>query len=62
MLAIPDTKILCRDRFCVATTGGMLAKSADIWLLGQHVANMLATFPAKFYVGKLVVVAVYEYL
>jgi hypothetical protein len=25
----------------------MLAKSANIWLLGQHVADMLATFPAK---------------
>ncbi len=34
--------VLCRhDR-------GMLAKSADIWLSGQNVANMLATFPAKF--------------
>ncbi len=26
---------------------GMSAKSADIWLLGRHVANMSATFPAK---------------
>ena len=26
----------------------VLAKSADIWLLGQHVADMSATFPAKF--------------
>ncbi len=25
----------------------MLAKSADIWLSGQHVANMLPTFPAR---------------
>jgi hypothetical protein len=25
----------------------MLAKSADIWLSGRHVADMLATFPAK---------------
>ena len=25
----------------------MSAKSADIWLLGQHVADMLLTFPAK---------------
>jgi hypothetical protein len=33
--------ILCRhDR-------GMLAKCADIWLSGRHVANMLVTFPAK---------------
>ena len=26
---------------------GMLAKSADIWLSGQHVADMPGTFPAK---------------
>ncbi len=26
---------------------GILAKSADIWLSGQHVADMLATFSAK---------------
>ncbi len=33
--------VLCRhDR-------EMLAKSADIWLSGQHVADMLPTFPAK---------------
>jgi hypothetical protein len=25
----------------------MPAKSADIWLSGQHVANILPTFPAK---------------
>jgi hypothetical protein len=25
----------------------MSTKSADIWLLGQHVAKMLPTFPAK---------------
>ena len=25
----------------------MSAKCADIWLLGRHVANMSATFPAK---------------
>jgi hypothetical protein len=25
----------------------VLAKSANIWLLGQHVADMSATFPAK---------------
>ncbi len=25
----------------------MSAKSAHIWLLGQHVTNMLPTFPAK---------------
>ncbi len=25
----------------------MLAKSADIWLSGQHVADMLPRFPAK---------------
>jgi hypothetical protein len=33
--------VLCRhDR-------EMLAKSADIWMLGRHVADMLPTFPAK---------------
>ncbi len=33
--------VLCRhDR-------EMSAKSANIWLSGQHVANMLPTFPAK---------------
>ena len=26
---------------------GILAKSADIWLSGRHVADMLATFSAK---------------
>jgi hypothetical protein len=25
----------------------MLAKSANIWMSGQHVADMLLTFPAK---------------
>ncbi len=33
--------VLCRH------DKGMLAKSVDIWLSGQHVANMLMTFPAK---------------
>ncbi len=32
--------LCCHDR-------GMLAKSATIWLSGRHVANILATFPAK---------------
>ncbi len=32
--------LCCNDR-------GMLAKSADIWLSGRHVANMSATFSAK---------------
>ena len=32
--------LCCHDR-------EMLAKSANIWLLGRHVANMLPTFPAK---------------
>ncbi len=32
--------LCCHDR-------GMLAKSANIWLSGRHVADMLATFPAK---------------
>jgi hypothetical protein len=46
MLAIPNKNavlgsVLCRhDR-------AVLAKSANIWLLGRHVANMLATFSAK---------------
>jgi hypothetical protein len=26
----------------------MLAKSADIWLSGRHVADMSGTLPAKF--------------
>jgi hypothetical protein len=33
--------VLCRHN------RGMLAKSADVWLSGRHVANMSATFPAK---------------
>ncbi len=33
--------ILCRHN------RGMPAKCADIWLSGRHVADMLATFPAK---------------
>ncbi len=27
----------------------MLAKSADIWLSGRHVANMSVTFPVKLF-------------
>ncbi len=36
--------LCCHDR-------EMLAKSANIWLSGRHVADMLATFPAKVCVG-----------
>ncbi len=31
----------------------MSAKSANIWLLGRHVADMSPTFPAKFIIPKL---------
>ena len=37
--------LCCHDR-------EMLAKSANIWLSGRHVANMLLTFLAK-YMAKL---------
>ncbi len=38
---VVSESILCRhDR-------GMSAKKADIWLLGQHDADMSSTFPAK---------------
>ena len=47
MLAITDQKKVCWDQFCVTRTGGMLAKCADIWLFGQHVADMSVTFLAK---------------
>ena len=46
----------------VSPRQGHLAKSADIWLLGRHVANMSATFSAKLpapfaYARRLVAVA-----
>ena len=47
MSAVTDQKKVCWDQFCVTRTGGMLAKCADIWLFGQHVADMSVTFLAK---------------
>ncbi len=46
MSAIPDTKILSESVLCCHDRE-MSAKSADIWLSGQHVANMSPTFPSK---------------
>jgi hypothetical protein len=37
---VSGSKLCCHER-------GILAKCADIWLSGRHVANMLATFSAK---------------
>ena len=37
---VSESVLCCHDR-------EMSAKSADIWLSGRHVANMLPTFPAK---------------
>ncbi len=37
---VSELVLCCHDR-------EMLAKSANIWLSGQHVAKMLLTFPAK---------------
>jgi len=47
--AIPDKKKMCREQVCVGSlvVGGLLAKCANFWLSGQHVADMSATFPAK---------------
>ena len=38
---VSELDLCCHDR-------EMLAKSANIWLSGQHVANMSATFSAKW--------------
>ena len=46
MSANPDTKNVSGSKLCPHDRG-ILAKCADIWLLGRHVANMLATFSAK---------------
>jgi hypothetical protein len=47
MSAIPNTKMFCLDQFCAEHDKDVLAKSADIWLSGRHVADMSATLPAK---------------
>ena len=44
--AIPDTKKVSGTNLC-RLDGGLSAKCANFWLLGRHVANMSATFPAK---------------
>ena len=48
MLAIPDTKILCRINLC-RHDRGILAKFADIRLSWRHVANMSSTFSATLW-------------
>jgi len=45
-LAIPDTKNVSGTNLW-RLVGGLLAKCADFWLSGRHVADLLATFPAK---------------
>ncbi len=44
--ANPDTKIVSGTKLCWHDLAE-LAKSADFWLSGRHVADMSATFPAK---------------
>jgi hypothetical protein len=44
--AIPDTKNVSGMNLC-RLVGGLSAKCANFWLSGRHVADMLATFPAK---------------
>ena len=49
---VPGLVLCCHDR-------EMLAKSANIWLSGWHVTNMLPTFPAKLMnEGNVVIVGV----
>ncbi len=43
---IPTEKNVLGSKLC-RRDGGILAKSDDIWLSGQHVADMSATFSAK---------------
>jgi len=45
-LAISDKKKVSGMNLC-RLVGGLLAKCADFWLSGRHVADMSATFPAK---------------
>ena len=45
-LAKPDTKKVSGTNLCRHDLAES-AKSADFWLSGRHVADMLATFPAK---------------
>ena len=47
MPANPDTKKIVSGSKLCRPNRGILAKSADIWLSGRHVANMSATFSAK---------------
>jgi hypothetical protein len=43
---IPTQKNVLGSKLC-RRDRGILAKCADIWLSGRHVANMSATFSAK---------------
>ena len=45
-LEIPDTKNVSGTNLR-RLIWGLSAKCADFWLSGRHVADMLATFPAK---------------
>ncbi len=47
MSANPDTKNVSGSKLC-RRDRGISAKSANIWLSGRHVADMSATFSAKY--------------